>query len=335
MPLAVSIIVPRRVQEAVAQIYRGVLRDPIEAFKESTLRGIGALVPFSSAVWGSGVHSSNEMLSLSAVDRPIDWLLTYAAHWQAEDFLRAAAVARPGVAFRNEDVMPPPADFRMTAIYREFSSPGGVEHGMMIVEHNAITDLAEIICLFRSDPAAPFQDDDKALLEHLAPHLVAAWRQAQLAHHYRAGLPGLGVGLDGHESYAVVDDQGLVRAAGEDFCLALRDVSPDWLGPRTPDVLRDLVVGSRSSLVVGDYEFTTRRANDQRLFAVSRQVGAFGLTPTETRVARLYTEGLPQRDIALRQGVSRATVRNQLASVYQKLDVHSKLELLRALNRQA
>jgi DNA-binding CsgD family transcriptional regulator len=331
----VSVSVPRRIQDGVAEIYRGVLRDPIETFKETSLRRIGALVPFSSAVWGSGVHSTNEMLSLSAIDRPTDWLLAYAAQWQAEDFLRAAAVARPGVALRNEDVLRPPADFRDTAIYREFSSPGGVEHGMMIVEHNPITDLAEIICLFRADAAEPFSDGERELLEHLTPHLVAAWRQSQLAHHYRAADPGAGVGLSGHEGYAVVDHQGLVHAAGEDFCLALRDVSPGWLGPRFPEALRELVEGSCSALVVGGYEFTARRANDRRLFAVSRRTGAFGLTPTETRVARLYAEGLSQRDIALRQGVRPATVRNQLASVYQKLDVHSKLELLHALKRQA
>lgn len=326
---------PRRVQEAVSEIYRGVLRDPIEAFKETTLRGIGALTPFSSAVWGSGVHSTNEMLSLSALDRPIDWLLTYAERWQAEDFLRAAAVAQPGVAFRNEDVIRPPADYRQTAIHREFSGPGGVEHAMMIVEHNPITDLAEIICLFRSNPADPFRDDEKALLEHVAPHLVAAWRQSQLAHHYRAAAAGVGVGLSGHENCAITDQQGLVHAAGEDFCLALRGVSPGWRGPLFPAELQDLVSGSRSALVVGEYEFTARRANDRRLFAVSRQVGAFGLTPAETRVARLYAEGLSQPDISRRQGVSPATVRNQLASAYQKLGVHSKLELLRALNRRS
>lgn len=322
--------VPRRVQDTVAEIYRGVLRAPIEAFKETTLRGIGALLPFSSAVWGSGVHSSNEMLSLSAIDRPVGWLLTYAAQWQAQDFLRAAAVARPGVAFRNEDVIP---DFRQTAIHREFSSPGGVEQAMMIVEHNPLTDLAEIICLFRSDATDPFRDDERALLEHLTPHLVAAWRQSQLAHHYRAAVTGAGVGLSGHESYAVMDAQGLVHAAGEDFCLALKDVAPHWRGPRFPEPLQDLVGGSRSVLMIGDYEFSVRRANDRRLFAVSRQVGAFGLTPAETRVARLYAEGLSQRDIARRRGVSPATIRNQLASAYQKLDVHSKLDLLRALNR--
>lgn len=328
-----TISVPRRVQEAVSEIYRGVLRDPIEAFKEATLRRIGALTPFSSAVWGSGVHSTNEMLSLSAVDLPIAWLLTYAERWQAEDFLRAAAVAQPGVALRNEDVMPPPADYRQTAIHREFSSPGSVEHAMMIVEHNPLTDLAEIVCLFRSDPAAPFSDDEKALLEHLAPHLVAAWRQSQLAHHYRAAMAGPGLGLSGHENYAITDLQGLVHAAGEDFCLALKEASPGWRGPLFPTVLQDLVGGSRSALVIGDYEFTARRANDRRLFAVSRQVGAFGLTPAETRVTRLYAEGLSQRDISLRLGVSPATIRNQLASAYQKLGVHSKLELLRALNR--
>jgi DNA-binding CsgD family transcriptional regulator len=274
------------------------------------------------------------MLSLSAIDRPIDWLLTYAARWQAEDFLRAAAVARPGVAFRNEDVMRPPADFRRTAIHREFSSPGGVEHAMMIVEHNPVTDLAEIICLFRADAGEPFRDDDKAVLEHLAPHMVAAWRQSQLAHHYRAAVAGAGVGLSGHESYAVTDGRGLVHAAGEDFCLALRDVSPGWQGPHFPPILHELIGGSRSAVVIGDYEFAVRRANEKRLFSVSRQVGAFGLTTAETRVARLYAEGLSQRDISLRQGVSPATVRNQLASAYQKLEVHSKLELLRALNRK-
>lgn len=329
-----TLSVPRRVQDAVSEVYRAALREPIETFKETTLRGIATLVPFSSAVWGSGVHSTNEMLSLTALDRPVEWLLTYAAHWQAEDFLRAAAVARPGTALRNEDVIRPPADFRQTPIHREFSSPGGVEHAMMIVEHNPITDLAEIICLFRSDAAAPFHQDETALLEHLAPHMVAAWRQAQLAHHYRAAVAGGGAGLSGHENYAITDQQGLVHAAGEDFCLALREASPGWRGPLFPPELHDLVTGNSSALFIGEYEFTARRANDRRLFAVSRQVGAFGLTPAETRVVRLYAEGLSQRDISLRQGVSPATVRNQLASAYQKLGVHSKLELLRALNRQ-
>lgn len=68
-----SIRATRRIQEAVAEIYRGVLLDPIDVFKETTLGRVGALIRFSSAVRGSSVHSSNEMLSLSAVDRPIDW----------------------------------------------------------------------------------------------------------------------------------------------------------------------------------------------------------------------------------------------------------------------
>ncbi|WP_296595703.1 helix-turn-helix transcriptional regulator [Phenylobacterium sp.] len=326
-----SISVPRRVQEAVAEIYRGILHSPIETFKETTLQGIGALLPYTSAVWGSGVHSSNEMLGMSSVGQPLEGLLSYAARWQSEDFVRAAAVARPGVALRNEDVMPL-ADYHRTPIYREFSRPSGIEHALMIVEHNAVTDLAEIVALFRSDPEAPFGDEEKALLEHLAPHMVAAWRQSQLAHHYRAAVASPGIGLAGHESYAVTDDRGLVHAAGEHFCLALLDVSPGWVGPRLPAALQDLVGGGRAALQIGDYEFTVRRANERRLFAVSRQVGAFGLTPAETRVARLYAEGLSQRDIALRQGVSAATVRNQIASVYLKLDVHSKLQLLRALN---
>lgn len=327
-----GISVPAAVQATVAELYRGVFGQPFETFKEGALALVQSVLPFDAAVWGSGVHSTNEMLSVSTLNVPPEMLMTYAATWQTQDFVRAAAVAEPGRAFRNEDVLPL-ADYHLTDIYRQFSQPARIEHALGVVQRDTLTDLGEMVFLFRADPAAAFTDEERTLLEYLAPHLVIAWRQSQLAHHYRAAAQGEAMGATEHEAYAVADSQGLVHAAGEDFCLALRSAVPGWQGPRLPAELGPLQRGDCSLLALGEYEFTVRRGETRHLYAVTRRTGAMGLTPAETRAARLYAGGMSQRDIAARLGVSVSTVRNQLSSAYQKLEVHSKIELIRALNR--
>lgn len=324
--------VPKSIQAAVADVYRGVFTLPFEVFKEATLRRLQLVLPFDSGVWGSGVHSTNELFSLSSVDQSLDTLMTYAANWQPHDLVRLAAVANPGRALRNEDVLPLER-YHATDIYLEFSKPAGIEHALGIVECDEVTDVGEMVFLFRADPRRAFTPEDVALLEHLSPHLVAAWRQCQIAHHYRVAASGDAAGFHGCEGYAVASNQGIIQAAGEDFRIAVCAADADWRGPKLPPAFDPLLNGARAALVLGDYEFTVQAAEQYRLFAVAARTGTLGLTPAEARVARLYAGGMTQRDIASRSGVSASTVRNQLSSVYLKLDVHSKIGLARILNR--
>ncbi|WP_372784603.1 helix-turn-helix transcriptional regulator [Phenylobacterium sp.] len=324
--------VPKSVQAAVADVYRGVFTLPFEVFKETTLRRLQSVLPFDSAVWGSGVHSTNELFSLSAVDQSFDTLMTYAAKWQPHDFVRSAAVANPGRALRNEDVMPLER-YHASDIYLEFSKPAGIEHALGVAERDEVTDVGDVVFLFRADPRRAFTAEDVALLEHLSPHLVLAWRQCQIAHHYRLAASGAAAGFHDSEGYAVASNQGVIQAAGEDFRIAVCAAAPAWRGPKLPPAFDPLLNGARSTIVLGDYEFTVQAADERRLFAVAARAGTLGLTPTEARVARLYAGDMTQRDIATRAGVSVSTVRNQLSSVYLKLDVHSKIGLARVLNR--
>ena len=50
------------------------------------------------------------------------------------------------------------------------------------------------------------------------------------------------------------------------------------------------------------------------------------LTKRETTIAELYAEGHTYRQIASNLFISPATVRNHLASIYQKLEVKNKAE---------
>ncbi|MDZ4372691.1 MAG: LuxR C-terminal-related transcriptional regulator, partial [Phenylobacterium sp.] len=149
---------------------------------------------------------------------------------------------------------------------------------------------------------------------------------------YRALADGSAAGFFEPESYALADAEGLLHAAGADFCQALQAVAPGWTGPTLPGALAPLLAGG--ALTLGRFEFSARPQGAMRLLAVASDGGALGLTPAEARVARLYAAGLTQGDIARRAGVSPSTVRNQLASVYQKLRVHSKVGLIQALSRR-
>lgn len=56
------------------------------------------------------------------------------------------------------------------------------------------------------------------------------------------------------------------------------------------------------------------------------------LTEAEGRVARLAARGLTNAEIAARRGRSQKTVSNQLASIYKKLGVKSREQLVGLLS---
>jgi DNA-binding NarL/FixJ family response regulator len=68
----------------------------------------------------------------------------------------------------------------------------------------------------------------------------------------------------------------------------------------------------------------SRRDEDHPVLAPS-------LTGREEQVLRLVAEGLSNRQIAERLGLRPQTVKNHVRRVFEKLDVHSRLELIGAL----
>lgn len=326
------ISVPAAVQDAVEGLYAGIFRHTFEQFKENTLRSLKTVLPFDSAVWGSGLHSTNAMLSLTLLDQPVEMLMAYAEGWQVEDRCRNAAVAEPGRAFRNEDLQPV-EQYRQTAIYTQFCKSWAIEQALTIVLVRQTSDLAEIICLFRAGIDEPFTDAERALLEHLGPHIAAAWHQAQIAHFYRrAGLEE-SIGVVEPDRYAVVDGLGVLQAAGDAFCQAVMALVPDWRGPLLPTALMPVVRGERDALTIGETEFRRRKSADGMILAAMPASGVFGLTAAELRAARLYADGLTQPEIAALLGISASTVRNQLSAAYGKLKIRSKVDLVRVLRR--
>jgi DNA-binding CsgD family transcriptional regulator len=315
----------------IAAIYGTAITCPLERFKEDALKQLTTVLPFASAAWGSGVLSTNTMHSLTIINQPNEMLWEYVTQWQDQDYCRNAAVASPGRAFSNGLVQPMEV-YRRTDIYLRFSKRWQIEDALTIVQPRAGLDLAEIICLFRGDIAACYTPGEAATLERIAPHLAAAWNHAQITHHYRHGSRGQGLACDRAGGYAVLTHDGLIQAAGDDFTAAMRAVVPNWSGPYLPEALAPLLDGSTTVLCLAGFRLLRRPAGDCVLLWVDAEQGARNaLTYAELRAAQLYADGLTQKAIAQRLGLSQSTIRNQLASAYAKLGCHSKVELARTV----
>ena len=59
------------------------------------------------------------------------------------------------------------------------------------------------------------------------------------------------------------------------------------------------------------------------------------LTDRRSQVATLASQGLSNRQIAEKLGVSEGTVKIHLRAIYEKLDIHTRAELKSALNPHA
>jgi len=91
----------------------------------------------------------------------------------------------------------------------------------------------------------------------------------------------------------------------------------EWIDGRPPLVQNVMVMKSP----------TPQSAKVKLIKVFDRWEKKFGLTPSEVDAAWHAVRGLSNKEIAFQVGVSVATVRVQLASVYRKLSVGSRNEL--------
>ena len=304
-----------------------VLHRPLGTFKGDALALLAEGIAFDSAIWASGVHRTNTIFSIATHRFAPLALMDYAANWQVEDSLRAAVVASPGRVLRNEDIMPVDVH-RASAIYQRFCAPGGMHQTLGIAAADPVTTVGELIFLFRGGEDAAYRDDERDALDRMAPHLFAAWRQRQTVGLFDAGaakgaMPAL-------SAYAVIDDEGLIHAADAAFSGCAVRAFPGWNGPVLPDALRALVANGRTTHVEAGQRFVLRRGTERHLIVATDWQGE-ALTAAECRTAQLYADGGTHSAIAASLGLSGSTVRNQIAAAYQKLGVHTKVALARAL----
>jgi DNA-binding CsgD family transcriptional regulator len=245
-----------------------------------------------------------------------------------------------GSATRISDVVDRSA-FRATRLYREVYAPLGVELQMSCTLPCA---APVVVAIALSRTRRDFGDDERDLLDAVRPHLATHYAQARRRTLLRAALEDV-VAASPLQALAVSDGSRLdpLGPRAEEMLerwlgTTGRRASLDrWLADEragTASVTADAVRGGPLVLEDGAQRLSIRLVPggrgpdllvlDERPRHPAGIFASFGLPRRQADVLLLVVDGLDNTEIAVRLGITVATVRKHLERIYGRLGVHTR-----------
>jgi DNA-binding CsgD family transcriptional regulator len=230
--------------------------------------------------------------------------------------------------------------FHATALYKEFYRPMGIESQ---VAFSLPSRPQLLVGLALTRTRGDFSDREVQLLALARPHLMQAYRNAELWGARTAMLTALEQGLDGLGRHVMMIDSagrvefttdGAKRMLGDPFALG-RELPEDlraWVaqrrGPRPaaePFVLR----GQRGGVLMR--LLPSRRADRREILLLEGGMGQLsipalrelGLTARQADTLRCVARGRSPAQAAAEMGIARRTVDKHLQHVYAQLGASS------------
>lgn len=323
---------PHGLSELLLRLYRLAREVDAPAFKERAFALIKEYLPFESGLWGA--------MTVFAPDRTqVHWVfldhqpMEMIENWQkysARDPSHAEAVAADGHAIIVNLSNPKEAAGYHPKLI-EHGHTYDICHSLSMVTHDPVLNLRNAISFYRGWAGKKYSESERRFADDLMPHLIEAWNLCAVRHVHAAA------DSDPAVARAVTDRAGSVHNAESGFTALVRAEFPDWTGPVLPAGLVGPRSGPHDETFRGrEIVVNTLRVLDDgmRVVGIRRLNAGSRLTPRELTVAREFAMGRTYTEIAEHLGVAPKTVRNQLQSVYTKLDVKSKVALAKRLEAE-
>jgi DNA-binding CsgD family transcriptional regulator len=304
---------------ALADVARSA---PPERMINDALLALRPLVPFRSAWWG-------ECSNTDAQDMPRNWLhgrinlsASFAQEWNRiadGDAFAIESMRNLGTVKRFSGHDDPNPDVAA------FSRRHALDHAMAITVELPGSGLLFFAALYRGDASPAFDDGDSALFAEFFAHLLHHWRM-------RVRELLLGARPRASDAFALADAHGNLLYLGARLGGLLHEHHPAWDGSALPAELASMVARAPAVVALGAHRLTLQPCGELVTLALERGGRAARLPPRERSVAMLYAQGRSYKEIARLLGLSPATVRTYLRSVYVQLGVRNKIELSGALD---
>lgn len=178
------------------------------------------------------------------------------------------------------------------------------------------------------DKSADFSDQASSLVQALWPHLNMAIT-LNLGKALNRIDPEMAT-----RKMALVNWDGIIEVADPEFMTLLKaECIRESAGRISSKVLAAL---ADEGVYRGQVMTITARIEENKLICRAKSVSALdSLGSVEREIARHLVEGMTYREIASKLGKSPNTVRNQIASIYRKLEVDCKVALITLFSDQS
>jgi DNA-binding CsgD family transcriptional regulator len=300
-----------------------------KAFHERVFDVLSDHVPFDAVTWcyvrlsedGRTLKPHTTFLRGVPDNTPAHYL-----RLRARDTIMEECLAKPGTACLHDGDQPV---CRLEPELEHFYREHGIHHLCRVAQVHELTGLRVILSLSRGLGKVPFRNLDGLLVEAVLPHLISALDDDRRHRLMRlAGFPGRSGGA------ALVDGFGLIHLADESFLELVKTQWPEWFGPKLPDALIAMSSSPLKFLHV-KCAWHSLPGDPLRLLSAQPLAAVDVLTSRQMEIALAYADGKQHKVIAQELGLSPATVRNHLRTVYTTLHVRTKQELAKALAASA
>ncbi|MBA4800816.1 MAG: helix-turn-helix transcriptional regulator [Euryhalocaulis sp.] len=294
------------------ELYHDSMSCEPDALRLRTLKNLQQILPFDFAVWGGGRADDRMVTDLAVLDQS-DAVL---GDWEAvahDDAFCDLTLTRLGQTARFDDV----ANYRRSFAYNDHWRRFDASHMMATITAEKSDGYVSFVGLCADGQRHAFSDTERAFKQALMPHLSQALRINRDLWTGRAAINS--------EAVAMIDRQGWILSRQGRF----DEIATEEWGARLcaipPDVMRTLTGHGVWHGRAGSARLST--FGNACFIHLASQPGLSLLTPREREVAKLYAADLTHRQVAAALGTSPSTVRNQLARVYDKLEISSKTAL--------
>jgi DNA-binding CsgD family transcriptional regulator len=251
-------------------------------------------------------------------------------HGGENPLLRRYLRTRDGRAVRFSDVTTLP-QLRRMPIFTDFYQPLGIERQIAFVLPST-PELTVAVALCRG--GRDFDERDRQLLELTRPHLIQAYRAAEIRERLVATIAGLRSGLDADGGALVVlaDDDTIRFASTGAHELSERLLGATLVeGHPVPAVMAERTGAGDGSLLVRrlktDDGAVLLLGEAGRELSVDR-LRRLGLTPREAEVLGALAEGGETETVAAKLGISARTVAKHVQQINAKLGVRNRAQAI-------
>lgn len=297
----------------IHQLYRAVALEPDwDRARISALREWVAWGQAHSAFWLTGTVGQHPHKPVITATHPV-----------ADPLIRALT---------DLDLSPTPRGTWLDRLPPALSDAAGVAtRGYLIDLHHRDTQLTSRV-LIRYPGAAPFNAE---VLSHAAGHLIEAGTLAlDLLLARDSWLVAMGRTARG--AGALVDASGVYYAVSPAFTRLIAEHFPQYAAAgQLPVPLDEGALGAHKVFALGSLQARASPQGPLWLMHLRAALPIDKLSPREQEVARHLSEGKTFKRIAQQLGLSPSTVANHSASIYRKLGVYRREELISQVRTDA
>jgi DNA-binding CsgD family transcriptional regulator len=311
----------RRVQASILDFHRASREFAPDAFRRFALDLVSEIVPFDSALWCRAFFEDGKVRIYSAHDErlPPGTIDAYRA-LEDRDELGRLAFAELGqtiLASPAKDVATDPV--LIAGLLERFD----LAHFLTTCLVDPYTTLISSVTFTRRAASPRFTERDRQVIQTLAPHLV----ESEVSSRLYSGLAHSRSPARSH-AMAIAGDDGMLEFSSAAFAGLLGMGWPGWSGPRLPVDFTGEEGLRRSFHCRGLAVRCEPIGNGSNLVRIRPLQEVDRLSAREADVARLIAEGCSNKEIGRRLALSPFTVRNHLSSIYGKLGISRRAELV-------